>query len=186
MDTELWPSGRPDSYRPLGEYLSAPAVSDQKAFLTTYPDPVLVVGLDSMQAAEDDFQTGAMQIGGVPQLAARTIVIPVAKRLKDNFPRFIWVGREPVCDVWLPVQGISKLHARFNRLPDRTCELLDTGSKNGTFVNRQRLERNVPRVLVNLDPLQFGPLELTFYTSEGFFEKVRHLVKLNAGIEGRA
>ena len=50
----------------------------------------------------------------------------------------------------------------------------------------QRLERNVPKVLANLDPLQFGPLELTFYTSEGFWEKVRHLAKLNAGIEGRA
>jgi pSer/pThr/pTyr-binding forkhead associated (FHA) protein len=187
MQDELWSPERPETYRPLGEYLTGTVPSDDgRDFLSAHPDPVLVMGMDAMQAAEDDFQTGAMVLGNVPQLTARTIVIPVVKRLKDNFPRFIWIGREPVCDVWLPVQGISKLHAQFTRPNESSCQLIDAGSKNGTFVNGKRLERNVPAALANLDLLQFGPLEVTFYTPEGFWEKVRHLIKLNMGIEGRA
>jgi hypothetical protein len=186
IDKDLWSSGRPETYRPLGDYLNLSPTTDSKGFVDAHPDPVLVVGLDAALAAEDEFQTGAMVLGGISQLTARTIVIPVAKRLRDNFPRFIWIGREPVCDVWLPVQGISKLHAQFIRRPERTCELVDAGSKNGSFVNGRRLERNAPLILSNLDLLQFGPLEVTFYTAEGFWAKVIHLVKLSSGVEGTA
>jgi EAL domain-containing protein (putative c-di-GMP-specific phosphodiesterase class I) len=50
------------------------------------------------------------------------------------------VGRQAGCEVQLYVDRISRQHARFE-LADNQLTLVDLGSTNGTFVNRQRIEQ---------------------------------------------
>lgn len=181
MNNYIWPSGKPETYRRLSEILEE-AGADPRGFLRANPLPVLVVTFEGTRAADDDFVTEVATISRSQLLKAteQTFVLPIAKRNTDNFPRFIWVGREQQCDIWLPVEGVSKLQARFIRNPDGACELVDAGSKNGTFVNEQRLNRDKPIILSNHDRIRFGPIEVKFHTPQGFRDSLTHLQALGS------
>src|SRR5262245_34033534 len=65
-------------------------------------------------------------------------VYPVRK-LGGPMPTHITVGRTPGNDLVLPSQEVSKIHAFFQSEGDR-WELSDAGSRNGTWVGKDKLE----------------------------------------------
>jgi serine/threonine protein kinase len=70
------------------------------------------------------------------------------------------VGRDTGNDIILPVQQVSRYHARIY------CEregyhLVDLGSTNGTFVNGVQISPEVPWSLRPNDVLKIGPVKLT-------------------------
>jgi pSer/pThr/pTyr-binding forkhead associated (FHA) protein len=66
------------------------------------------------------------------------------------------IGRAPGCDVCLDWdEGVSRAHARLERLGKDDWMLLDDGlSRNGSIVNGERLRQR--RRLVDGDVLRFG------------------------------
>jgi len=72
------------------------------------------------------------------------------------------VGREPSCRVWLDVAGVSRRHAQI-RVQGARATIEDLGSKNGTWLNDERISE--PVVLRDGDRLQLGPESLDFRTS---------------------
>lgn len=76
----------------------------------------------------------------------------------------ITLGRSPDCHISIPVRWISRLHATL-RYQDRQFILEDAGSKNGLFVNGQRVVKPLP--LSDGDVIQLAPgLELIYVDSE--------------------
>ncbi len=76
----------------------------------------------------------------------------------------VTLGRSPDNDLVFPDREISRHHARICR-QGRECIIEDLGSKNGTFVNDERLTR--PRVLQDGDEIQIAPrFRLTFVDAE--------------------
>ena len=76
----------------------------------------------------------------------------------------IRIGRAPDCDVRLDLRWISRAHALI-RLEGAQYMLEDAGSRNGVFVNGQRV--TAPRPLQDGDRVQLAPgLELIFVDSE--------------------
>jgi hypothetical protein len=74
----------------------------------------------------------------------------------------IVAGRHPDSDIFLDDVTVSRSHAEFRR-SGATFALVDTGSLNGTYVNRER----VPAAeLRNGDEVQIGKFRLTFVISE--------------------
>jgi len=74
------------------------------------------------------------------------------------------IGRAPDCDVQLDLRWISRTHALI-RLEGAHYMLEDAGSRNGVFVNGQRVTG--PRPLQDGDRVQLAPgLELIFVDSE--------------------
>jgi DNA-binding winged helix-turn-helix (wHTH) protein len=63
------------------------------------------------------------------------------------------VGRDPGCRILVDVPGVSRHHARIRVAPDRVV-LEDLGSKNGTYVNRRRVDASV--VLEHGDEVSLG------------------------------
>lgn len=63
------------------------------------------------------------------------------------------VGRASGCDIVVPRQTVSRLHARFVREGPRYV-LRDAGSANGTFVNGQQLVG--PHLLADRDTIGLG------------------------------
>lgn len=56
------------------------------------------------------------------------------------------IGRRDSCDVCVPFDTlVSRLHALLRVMPDGTIWLIDEDSRNGTFVDRDRL--TVPETL---------------------------------------
>lgn len=63
------------------------------------------------------------------------------------------LGRSLECQIVVPRNIVSRLHARIEREGPR-CVLRDAGSANGTFVNQQRIRE--PHVLKHRDVIGLG------------------------------
>ncbi len=70
------------------------------------------------------------------------------------------MGRHPSCDVLLDVGAVSRQHARIVRIDDN-CFIEDLGSRNGTFLNDQRLEGR--HKLAEDDQIRICDILLAFY-----------------------
>jgi DNA-binding response OmpR family regulator len=71
------------------------------------------------------------------------------------------IGRSALCDVVVPRETVSRLHARIVRDGPR-FRLEDAGSANGTFVNGERL--TAPHLLADRDQIGLGsPAPLLSY-----------------------
>ena len=72
-------------------------------------------------------------------------------------------GRHPSSDIFLDDITVSRRHAEIQREGGRFL-VKDTGSLNGTYVNRERVD---VAELVSGDELQIGKFKLLFFTAPG-------------------
>jgi len=70
-------------------------------------------------------------------------------------------GRHPDSDIFLDDVTVSRRHAEFTRT-DEGFVVADVGSLNGTYLNRERIEK---ALLSNGDEVQVGKFRLLFFTS---------------------
>jgi pSer/pThr/pTyr-binding forkhead associated (FHA) protein len=76
------------------------------------------------------------------------------------------VGRQPGADLVIDWDDqVSRVHARFERVDDAWAVVDDGLSRNGTFVNGERLSGR--RRLMDGDTLRFGGTRATFRSSAG-------------------
>jgi pSer/pThr/pTyr-binding forkhead associated (FHA) protein len=71
----------------------------------------------------------------------------------------VTVGRHPESDIFLDDITVSRRHAEFRRSPEG-FSVIDVGSLNGTYVNRDRVEH---AVLAGGDEVQIGKYRLVFH-----------------------
>ncbi|WP_026427407.1 FHA domain-containing protein [Actinomyces slackii] len=70
------------------------------------------------------------------------------------------VGRHPRADIFLDDVTVSRKHAVFSALPDGGYGVRDSGSLNGTYVNRTRVEQVA---LSPGDEVQIGKYRMTYH-----------------------
>ncbi|HET7900453.1 MAG TPA: FHA domain-containing protein [Candidatus Nanopelagicales bacterium] len=101
-------------------------------------------------------------VGGLPAGAAVLVVLrgPQEGARFDLDPALltVTVGRSPDCALFLDDVTVSRHHADLFAV-DGHWELVDTGSLNGSYVNRRRIDR---QVLVGGDELQIGKYRFVF------------------------
>lgn len=85
------------------------------------------------------------------------------------------VGRDPDSGIFLDDVTVSRRHAEFSKDGDRFI-VRDTGSLNGTYVKRDRIESHV---LTNFQEVQIGKFRLVFHDSRAFDEAPDHNVVLH-------
>jgi ABC-type multidrug transport system ATPase subunit len=97
------------------------------------------------------------------------------------------IGRDPGSDIVLSDLRVSRRHAELRRLPDGSIELADAGSRAGTFLNGQRVDRarlsELDRVSIGAHLLRFreGKLEEYVDTGEAWFEGIGLAVRTPEG-----
>lgn len=70
-------------------------------------------------------------------------------------------GREPSCELVLEHPTISRLHARIELADDGLVSVRDTGSQNGTFLNRNDKWIRVSKAILCIgDRIRFGDVEV--------------------------
>jgi DNA-binding winged helix-turn-helix (wHTH) protein len=69
------------------------------------------------------------------------------------------IGRDPDAVLWIDHTSVSRRHARIVVAGDRTT-LEDLGSKNGTFLRGEKIERSEP--LEDGDEIRVGPETMVF------------------------
>jgi pSer/pThr/pTyr-binding forkhead associated (FHA) protein len=71
------------------------------------------------------------------------------------------VGRGDESHLAIEDEQVSRVHCRL-RVEGPVCTIMDSGSRNGTYVNGRRLVANVAQRLRNLDELKVGSHRLLF------------------------
>ncbi|GAA1463108.1 MULTISPECIES: glycogen accumulation regulator GarA [Williamsia] len=113
--------------------------------------------LDANGGSTETSETGA------ERLSAGTALL-VVKRGPNAGSRFLLdqattsAGRHPDSDIFLDDVTVSRRHAEF-RLGDNEFQVVDVGSLNGTYVNREPVDS---AVLANGDEVQIGKFRLVF------------------------
>lgn len=88
------------------------------------------------------------------------------------------LGRAGEADVWLDGEGVSRRHARVVREND-VVTVLDLGSKNGTWVNGERVEK---RDLNAGDLVQVGAHHILRFTWQDQLDEAAHRTLLDNAI----
>ena len=108
---------------------------------------------------------GESTVSGVEGLPVGSALLDV-KRGPNAGSRFLLdqpttaAGRHPDSDIFLDDVTVSRRHAEF-RLDDNEFQVVDVGSLNGTYVNREPVDS---AVLSNGDEVQIGKFRLVFLT----------------------
>lgn len=101
------------------------------------------------------------------QRLPRGSALVVVKRGPNAGSRFVIdrlslsAGRHPASDIFLDDITVSRRHAEF-RCENSEFRIIDVGSLNGTYVNRQPVDT---AKLTNGDEIQIGKFRLVFLTS---------------------
>lgn len=121
--------------RPYETLPELPVFQDERSAQTRIPCLLLLNGVDAGRVVRLDFSEGSLTI-----------------------------GRDADATVCISAAEISRHHAQLKLMPDGTIELVDLESRNGSFVNRERVRR---RRLEENDRLRLGPrIELKFLFQE--------------------
>jgi len=148
-------------------------------FVRLHPLPALAISLpggsgSSIETKDADFRPTldgeTDRFSGALGTSARNYVVWLEKSGRNLFNNIISLGRAPLNDVWLPFNTVSKIHAVFVKVGDE-WQLIDRGSRNGVYVNSQRVETSGKVALQCGDVLHFGrQLQGTFHTPEGLHD----------------
>lgn len=91
-------------------------------------------------------------------------------------PAPITLGRVDGNDIVVRDETISKRHALFSELPGGLLQLSDDGSRNGTFVNHERLAR-APCHVTDGSVLRFGSVSMVLLDARGLSELIARLIR---------
>lgn len=116
-------------------------------------------------AEPESVETPEPPVTGVDALPAGSALL-VVKRGPNAGSRFLLdqsttsAGRHPESDIFLDDVTVSRRHAEFRREGGEFV-VVDVGSLNGTYVNREPVDT---AVLANGDEVQIGKFRLVFLT----------------------
>lgn len=106
---------------------------------------------------KDDLETMARLPEGTALLISTRGAVSGSRYLLDQDQ--VSVGRDPKADILLDDSTVSRTHAIFKKVPSG-FQVQDTGSLNGTYVNRERVEQ---ADLHNGDEIMIGKFRLVFF-----------------------
>jgi pSer/pThr/pTyr-binding forkhead associated (FHA) protein len=121
--------------------------------------------LNEVESAGAGTPTTDAPVSGVEGLPAGSALL-VVKRGPNAGSRFLLdqpttsAGRHPDSDIFLDDVTVSRRHAEF-RQDEGDFQVVDVGSLNGTYVNREPVDS---AVLANGDEVQIGKFRLVFLT----------------------
>ncbi|QIZ38908.1 glycogen accumulation regulator GarA [Saccharopolyspora sp. ASAGF58] len=120
---------------------------------------------ESTESASPEPAAASASASGVDALPAGSALL-VVKRGPNAGSRFLLdrettsAGRHPDSDIFLDDVTVSRRHAEFRR-EGNDFVVVDVGSLNGTYVNREPVDTSV---LANGDEVQIGKFRLVFLT----------------------
>jgi pSer/pThr/pTyr-binding forkhead associated (FHA) protein len=128
-------------------------------------DQTSTLSMSGLETAEEH-PSGDVGDVGVESLPVGTALL-VVKRGPNAGSRFLLdkdlttAGRHPESDIFLDDVTVSRRHAEFSRTSE-SFVVRDVGSLNGTYLNRERIDRTT---LSNGDEVQIGKFRLVYLTS---------------------
>lgn len=137
-----------------------------------------------MQDSDDETTQGATGPLTTPEKGRTTPVLVVVGGARTTIGRVyriaedLLIGRAGESDVWLDTDGVSRRHAKVQRLGEEIF-IEDMGSKNGTYVNGDRISR---KQLAIGDLVQVGATHILRFTWQDALDEAAHRALLENAI----
>ena len=109
---------------------------------------------------QDDFDTISKLLPGTALLISTRGAVSGSRYLLDE--DLVSVGRDSHADTLLDDSTVSRSHAVF-KCVNGVFSIIDAGSLNGTYVNRERVDE---AVLHNGDEIMIGKFRLVFFAHD--------------------
>lgn len=90
----------------------------------------------------------------------------------DSFWEAVTIGRSLTNDVHIDHRSVSRFHAFLRRNEADQWIVIDSGSRNGTFVDGVRLEPKESRSVRSGSVLRFGQVQLQFVDRDALFNEL--------------
>jgi pSer/pThr/pTyr-binding forkhead associated (FHA) protein len=141
----------------------APAAAPQES--AGESTATISIGMGGDKVETSDRQLNAVDAAAVDALPAGHALL-VVQRGPGSGSRFLLdadvvnAGRHPDSEIFLDDVTVSRRHAEFHRTGD-SFTVSDVGSLNGTYVNRDRIDRVQ---LKDGDEVQIGKYRLVFFS----------------------
>lgn len=116
----------------------------------------------------------------LPVAAGGYRVLKVVKTADNPWRDRISFGRARNNDVVIRDRSVSKLHAHISIDERGRVTLRDTGSRNGTRVNGNRVRVKDAVVLVSGDEICFGRFDTTYHDTLAFYDFLREITEQEA------
>jgi len=166
----------------LGDYTDDIIDSDPESFAELHGQAFLIHHGSLGKLQEPQAGKGTLAVDGANAESGFDpredfLVFPVAHRAGRG-PSIdpIWVGREEKNDVVIPDASVSSVHAYFTQEKGGGYKLQDLGSKNGSFIDNERVPSKDEGPAVELNSvcrIRFGSVNLTFLLVKDFFNLVQ-------------
>jgi hypothetical protein len=166
----------------LRDFLKVTSTLSQADFLEQFPHPLLFYS--PVPGVIEEFgHTRLVEGGGGREEIDRfsekvlqfEVLLPNARTGRE-FPRRIFIGRDPARDFVIPHSTVSARHASLIHLPEQdSWQLVDAGSTNGTFVRGRMLKPGQPALLRDGDVVTFGRQDFLFFSPRGAYRYLRHI-----------
>jgi FHA domain len=146
---------------------SAPALLLRKV-LNVWP-PATPVAAPITEMIRGEETTAPVHTQSPPSQMAQLEVYPLVKKPAAAFPEIITIGRTVHNDVVLANPSISRLHLYV------TCKggqwwIADAGSKNGSWLDGQKLHPRREVLLTSAKPVRVGEMVLTFHLAADAYD----------------
>jgi len=128
-------------------------------------------GSDSSPKDEDEAETTLVSgFDAITRRRSRTAaVFPMIKKPGAPFPEMITIGRTANNDVVLNDVTVSRFHAYVKASGD-SWMVCDSGSKNGTRLDGDRLDARKETALPPGSHVKFGEVDGVFYTASELYD----------------
>lgn len=145
---------------------SAPALLLRKV-LTVWP-PATPVAAPITEMLKEDEVTAPVAVNTSAQIS-QVEVYPLIKKPAAAFPEIITIGRTVQNDVVLANHSVSRLHM-YVRYSDGQWWITDAGSKNGSWIEGQKLKARCEVKLSPMALVRVGELFLTFHLAADAYD----------------
>ena len=140
--------------------------ADPSTLPKKYPHPVLVWEPPKVAIAIEITDVSGLGLDPGSERGAAVAIEVVKGSLPNAFPFGVTIGHAENNDVVVRHPLVSRFHAYVQQQANRKRFLVDTGSKNGTWLDGQRLVPSRPAELPSFAVLRLGQLELTYLEPE--------------------
>lgn len=85
-------------------------------------------------------------------------IVEIKPKSADGF----WIGCDPGCDICIPDMIVSRKHAKISVRSNGDCWIVDEGSRNGTYVNGEKLPAGKERLLKDGNKISIAYFDIRF------------------------
>ena len=158
----------------------------QSDFLSSFVTPFLLVktspfGQSSIFStlAADSMKQAAQTGDEVDKDRRRGLLFSIEKSSRNVFAAMVTVGRAANNDIVFNHPSVSKMHAYF-KINGDSVTITDFGSKNGTYVEKERLPVKEPKIINSPTFIRFGKIEATFFKPRALFAYLEEVLSSEA------